>query len=248
MDHTPVYLITGATGGIGSTLCRQLMAQNASVSAISNNLEKLNHLAQETGVHTLEADVRSYESLEQAVTKTHEHFGRLDGVVNCTGSILLKPAHLTSVEDWNNTLSLNLTAGFYLLKASIRYLKKTPDSVKSVVFLSSAAATTGLKNHDAIAAAKAGLNGLVRSAAATYAPQGIRVNAVAPGLVETPLAEKLLSSPAALAASERLHPLGRIGQPDDIASAVCWLLDAKQSWVTGQIIGVDGGLAALKGA
>ena len=115
----------------------------------------------------------------------------------------------------------------------------------SVVFVSSAAARHGFPNHEAIAAAKAGVTGLVLSAAATYASSGIRVNCVAPGLVEAEMSQPLVSNEATLKASQAMHALGRIGNPNDVASAIIWLLDPEQSWVTGQTIGVDGGLGTL---
>jgi NAD(P)-dependent dehydrogenase (short-subunit alcohol dehydrogenase family) len=111
--------------------------------------------------------------------------------------------------------------------------------------VSSAAARLGLANHEAIAAAKAGVIGLTLSAAATYAPKRIRVNAVAPGLVRTPLTARITGSESALEASTSLHALGRIGEPDEVAGAIAWLLDPAQSWITGQVLGIDGGLATV---
>jgi NAD(P)-dependent dehydrogenase (short-subunit alcohol dehydrogenase family) len=116
----------------------------------------------------------------------------------------------------------------------------------SIVLMSSAAAGIGLPNHEAIAACKAGIEGLARSAAATYAAKQIRVNAVAPGLVQTPMTERVWNHPRSAEISLAMHPMGRFGQPEDIARAVCWLLDPSQSWITGQTIGVDGGLGRLK--
>jgi NAD(P)-dependent dehydrogenase (short-subunit alcohol dehydrogenase family) len=116
----------------------------------------------------------------------------------------------------------------------------------TVVLMSSAAARIGIANHEAIAAAKAGVLGLTLSAAASYAGRGIRVNAVAPGLVRTPLTAALTAHEGSEKASAALHPLGRIGEPDEVASAIEWLLDPAQSWVTGQVFGIDGGLATVR--
>jgi NAD(P)-dependent dehydrogenase (short-subunit alcohol dehydrogenase family) len=116
----------------------------------------------------------------------------------------------------------------------------------SVVLVASAAATTGLANHEAIAASKAGIIGLARSAAATYASRGLRFNVVAPGLVRTPLTARITGNPAAEKASTAMHALGRLGEPDDIADAIAWLLGGSSSWITGQALGVDGGLASVR--
>jgi NAD(P)-dependent dehydrogenase (short-subunit alcohol dehydrogenase family) len=114
----------------------------------------------------------------------------------------------------------------------------------SIVLVSSAAASSGMTNHEAIAAAKAGVEGLTRSAAASYAARNIRVNAVAPGLVRSGLTEPVFSNPLALKASEAMHALPRLGEPDDVAAAITWLLESE--WVTGQVVGVDGGLARVR--
>ena len=111
--------------------------------------------------------------------------------------------------------------------------------------VSSVAARRGFANHEAVAAAKAGVIGFALSAAATYASRGLRFNVVAPGLVDTPMTHGLTSNPAILKASESMHPLGRIGKPEDIASTINWLLDEEQSWITGQVFGVDGGMSTL---
>jgi len=119
-------------------------------------------------------------------------------------------------------------------------------SAHSSALVSSAAARIGLPNHEAIAAAKAAVEGMALSAAATYAKNGIRVNCVAPGLTRTPLTASLTRSEAQLKASVAMHPLGRIGEPDDVAAAIDWLLSPESAWITGQALGVDGGLATVK--
>ena len=158
------------------------------------------------------------------------------------GSVLLKPAHLTTDTEWHETLSVNLTSSFVLIRAAVKAMRSEGGSI---VLISSAAAKIGLANHEAIAAAKAGIIGLTLSAAATYAARGIRVNAVAPGLVKSEITRKLWETEAAAAASKHMHALGRLGEPDDIAKAITWLLDSENSWITGQTISVDGGLSSI---
>ena len=158
------------------------------------------------------------------------------------GSILLKPAHLTTPEEWQELIAQNLTPAFATVKAAGTFMRRGG----SVVMFSSAAARIGLSNHDGIAAVKAGIEGLCRSAAATYARRRLRFNVVAPGLVRTPLAGALIENEKTLQASVAMHPLQRIGEADDIASAVLWLLDPRNSWITGQVFGVDGGLSVLR--
>lgn len=162
--------------------------------------------------------------------------------------MLLKSAHATSIDEWNATLAANLTTAFAAVRAAVKGMRKPgPAGVSggSVVLVSSAAGRAGLANHEAIAAAKAGVIGLARSAAATYASAGIRVNAVAPGLVKTPLTERIWANAASAAASEGMHAAGRLGDPGDVAAMIVWLLDPANSWTTGEVFGVDGGLARV---
>nr|MCU0624746.1 SDR family oxidoreductase [Gemmatimonadaceae bacterium] len=147
-------------------------------------------------------------------------------------------------DEFEQVLRLNLVTAFNAVRAAGRIMPAAGGG--AVVLVSSAAARVGLANHEAIAAAKAGVEGLARSAAATYAAKGLRVNVVAPGLVRTPLAARITGSPTAEQASLAMHPIGRLGEPDDIAAAIAFLLDPAQTWTTGQVLGVDGGLGALK--
>ncbi len=244
-SENPVYVIIGATGGIGSELCKYLNRDPCNLVVCSNNEEKLKLLTEEQASDTYTLNATVFKEVDACMTYVLEKYGRLDGVVNCVGSILLKPSHLTTEEDWNKTISLNLTSAFSTVRSSARAMIESEGG--SVVLVSSAAALTGLANHEAIAAAKSGIIGLVMSAAATYSRYGIRVNCVAPGLVRTPLTQSLTENEAILKKSEKMHPLGRIGEPGDVASAIAWLLKSEQSWVTGQVLGVDGGLANIKG-
>lgn len=238
-------LVLGASGGIGSALARECAAQGARLTLVARNLAPLEALrdalpAGSAVVHA--ADATSFAGVEAACQAALTAHGRLDGIACCVGSILLKPAHLVSEEEWAATLAQNATAAF----AAVRAAAKTMKDGGSVVLFSSCAADIGLPSHEAIAAAKAAVEGLARSAAATYAARGLRVNAVAPGLVRTPLSAKLVASPQALQASTALHAAGRIGEADEVARLAAFLLEPCNSWITGSVLRVDGGLSRVR--
>jgi NAD(P)-dependent dehydrogenase (short-subunit alcohol dehydrogenase family) len=242
--ENPRILLFGATGGIGTALARRLRAADWRLALSARNTERLEQLRVELNAHAEPADVTMPESVEKVVAAAQERLGGLDGVVNCVGSLLLKPAHLTTDADWQSAVAANLTSSFYVLRAAVSRMMRTGGG--SIVLVSSAVAQRGMINHEAIAAAKAGVVGLARSASATYARYQIRVNCVAPGLTRTPLTEALTKNEGALKASTALHPLGRIGEPEEVASAIHWLLSPDQSFVTGQVLAVDGGLSSVQ--
>jgi NAD(P)-dependent dehydrogenase (short-subunit alcohol dehydrogenase family) len=237
-------LILGGGGGIGSAVARLVVARGGRVFLAGRDTTRLQAVASELGMPWGTVEATDPDAIDAVADAAAADLGGLTGITNCVGSILLKPAHLTSTSDWAATLATNLTSAFGCVRAAGRLMKADGGSV---VLVSSAAARIGLPNHEAIAAAKAGIIGLVLSAAATYARQKIRFNAVAPGLTRTPLAAGLVASELAEKASVAMHPLGRLGEPEDVARAIAWLLDPQQSWVTAQVIGIDGGLADVKG-
>lgn len=243
MHHPKTALITGANGGIGSALARQLASAGTRLVLSGRNGSALAALGTELGAMTLTCDFTKPDQVAATVNAALAELGEIEAAAHCIGSILLKPAHLTSVEDWHSTMDTNLNSAFYLLNSLARPMMK---SGGSIAFVSSVAAEKGLSNHEAIAAAKSGLAGLTRSAAATYARHQLRVNCVAPGLTDTPLAAPITGNESARKFSEAMHPLGRLGTADEIARALFFLLSPDNSWITGQTLAIDGGLSSLQ--
>ena len=168
----------------------------------------------------------------------------IDGIVYAPGTINLKPFHRISIDDFKKEMEVNFFGAVRVLQACLKGLKKS--SAPSVVLFSTVAVQTGMGFHAGIASAKGAIEGLTRSLAAEWAPSKIRVNAIAPSLTETPLASALLSTPEKKEASDKRHPLGRIGSAEDIAASTVFLLSPQSSWMTGQILHVDGGMSTLK--
>ena len=238
-ESNRVVLIAGITGGIGSDLAKRFLADGWTVTGFARSTDDLPDDLSEAFCY--EADARQSGEIDEVVKKVLEEHGRIDAYVHCVGSFLLKPAHNTSDEEFAETLLLNLQTAFYGLRAVVRPMMKGKGG--SITLVSSVASLAGLPSHEGIAAAKGGINGLVRSAASSYANKGIRVNAVAPGMVETRLSKDLLGSETARNMATSMHPIGRIGQAADVASLLFWLSQPENSWVTGQIWSADGGMA-----
>jgi NAD(P)-dependent dehydrogenase (short-subunit alcohol dehydrogenase family) len=224
------YLVIAASSAIGAATVDLLRAAGHEVVTTARDPEAAG------------ADVALDATDFDEVDRVFAEAGPLDGVAVFAGSMLLKPAHLTSRDQYDDVVSASLTTAFATVRAAGRHLR----GGGSVVLVSSAAALAGLANHEAIAAAKAGVIGLALSAAASYATQNLRVNAVAPGLTRTPLTAALTASEQSRAVSEAMHALGRLGEPDDVARAVVFLLDPANDWITGQVLGVDGGLGHVR--
>lgn len=231
MSHAPI-LIIGASRGIGKDLAERLIAKGKPVITVSRSGEG------PTGAQAnMQADVVAEGLPQDQLPDT------LGGVVYCPGTIDLKPLRSLKVDDLRHALEVNLVGAFRVAQATADRLKKVPGS--SMIFFSTVAVGQGMSFHATVAAAKGGVEGLTRSLAAELAPT-VRVNCIAPSLTNTPLAERLLSSPEKEKAAADRHPLKRVGQAQDIAALAAFLLSDEAGWITGQVIGVDGGMSALR--
>ena len=236
-------VIVGAGGGIGTSVCQLIAESGGEAFLIGRDSAKLHAIASRFGWGFAAADAADWDELDRMVSSAEGLLGNINAAINLAGSVLLKPMHLTTQAEWEKTVRTNLTTAAGLVRCCVPRMFTNGGSI---VLMSSAAENVVLKNHEALAASKAGIDGLVRSAATTYASKRIRINSIAPGLVKTPLTERIWSTPRSAEASLSMHPIGRFGEPEDIARAIVWFASPEQSWVTGQTLGVECGLGSLK--
>ena len=235
------YILIGASGGIGSQLTECLQGKGHSILLAQHKSPINKETLVKTLTHISSVEATDFESVHNLFSYGIKKLGNIDGIINLAGSILLKPAHKTTNKEFDHTINQNLKSSFSVVRAAGLLLNNA-----SVVLMSSAAASIGFKNHEAIAAAKAGIEGLARSAAATYSNANLRFNVIAPSLIDTPLTTGITSSPLALKASEKMHPLGRIGTPLDLIKMIDLLLDKENNWITGNVFHIDGGITKVK--
>lgn len=234
------YLIFAGTSTIAQDLIRKLKIFNCNILFTSRDQEKAQKVADEFGIeYEICQDLTDFDEVENIFKIAKEKLGSIDGVINFSGSILLKAAHQTKFEEYLDVINKNLTTSFAITRGAAKYIS----SGGSVVFISSVAASIGIANHEAIAAAKGAIEALVRSAACTYAGKNIRFNAVAPSLTDTNLSKMITSNEMMLNASNKMHALGRIGNVGDISRACSFLLNPDNSWITGQVIKIEGGFS-----
>ena len=233
--HPTSVLVTGASGGVAQALLARLATANVPTLAASRSAAQ----------GLFQADTTTPEGAKAAVAACVAQHGSLGGVAHCVGSTLIAPLSRTSAEQYREVIRVNLDSAFYMLQATVE-AAKAQGKPCSIVLVSSVVAGIGVANHEAIAAAKGAIEALTRSAAATYAATGIRVNCVAPGMTDTPMTANILKSEAMRAGAEKQYPINGVNSADDVAAAIAWLLSADAARVTGQIIHVDGGFTHIR--
>ena len=231
------YLIFGATGSIGSNLANKLYSSNHEFHLVSRNKEELKSLSEKLKCTYTVADVLEDNFIENVKTEISE----VKGIAYCVGSIDLKPFKMVKEDDFQKCMKLNLYSAVEAIKGYQESLKKNKGSV---VLFSTAAVHRGFTNHSIIASAKAAVEGLAISLAAEFAPN-IRVNCIAPSLTNSKIAQPMLKNTVIAEGIAKAHPLKRIGEGKDSASLAKFLLSNDSSWITGQVIAVDGGRSKL---
>jgi len=231
------YLVVGATGSIGSNLAEQLAASDKEIHLVGRNENQTQSLAEKLNCNYTIANV-----LEDGfVEKIRSDIQDIKGIAYCVGSIDLKPLRMVNEDDFNKCMKLNLYSAVNLIKGFQETLKNNKGSI---VLFSTVAAQRGFTNHSIIASTKAAVEGLTVSLAAEFAPN-IRVNCIAPSLTNSKIAEPMLKNKILAEGIAKAHPLKRIGEGKDSASLAKFLITEESSWVTGQIIAVDGGRSKL---
>ena len=235
-------LIYGATGGIGSALARRLYSSGKKVHLVARDEDRLQALAQEIDAAYTVGDVTDVDLFQRV---TEDAGTVIDGLVYAVGTIQIARIQRNEPDDFLRDFRVNALGAALAVKAAIPALKKS-ETRPAVTLFSSVAAVQGFPSHSSIGMAKGAVSGLTLSLAAELAPR-IRVNAIAPSLVKTLLSDALLANEKTSAALSALHPLKRLGEADDIASLAAYLLSSEASWITGQILSVDGGRSTLAG-
>jgi NAD(P)-dependent dehydrogenase (short-subunit alcohol dehydrogenase family) len=226
-------VIVGASSGIGLETAKSLLAKGYNVFSASRtqpDLAEITHLTW---------DAQNPDSTVFATLPEEIH-----GIIYCPGTINLKPFHRLSLEDFKNDFQINVLGAVSVIQAVLPKLKKSDGA--SIILFSTVAAKLGMGFHASIAASKGAVEGLTLSLAAELSANKIRVNCIAPSLTDTPLAKNLLSSEEKKEASNKRHPIGRFGTSADIANITTFLISDEASWITGQILGVDGGMGSIK--
>jgi dihydroanticapsin dehydrogenase len=240
-----VVVVTGGASGIGLATVKLARVLGARVAVLDVNEEALSGTAvpaeppQE--IVQIPCDVSSIANVQLAIDRVVQSFGRIDGLVNCAGIANRRSVHEADEESWRRVLDVNLAGVFLTSKYALPHF---PEAGGAIVHVSSVTGIVGVRGRGAYSASKGALIALARNMAVDYASRRIRVNCVCPGFVKTPLIGTIVADAERTARLTAMHPLGRLGQPQDIAHAIVFLVSDAASWITGQAIVVDGGFSA----
>lgn len=237
-----VVIVTGGSRGIGYKTAEAFSENGAFVVITAKNSEQLEEAAKNlTNTIAIQADIRKEEEVQKVVEKTIKKFGKLDILINNAGIFpRIKQLHEISEDEWNEVLDVNLNGQFRFTKYSIPYLQKTSGVIINVSSDAGLKAYEGF-NADAYSASKAALIVLTQCWSLEYAKDKIRVNCVCPGVVNTDMTKPFLKTEKDREFMDNDHPLGRIGEPEEVANSILFLASDDSSWTTGAILAVDGG-------
>jgi meso-butanediol dehydrogenase / (S,S)-butanediol dehydrogenase / diacetyl reductase len=237
-----VVIVTGGASGIGAALCSLVVQEGGCVAVLDQNSAEAESVAASFGgaALALPVDVTDELAVNRGMQACLTRFGAIDGLVNSAGIAIRRSATELDDADWKRVIDVNLRGSFLCSKHAIPHMQ----AGSSIVHIASVVGITGVRSRAAYSASKGGVVALTRSMAMDYAGSGIRVNCVCPGYVRTPFTAALFADAERKARLTALHPLGRLGEPADIAPAILFLLSHESSWITGQAIAVDGGFSA----
>ena len=238
-------LVTGAGSGIGLACARILLREGAKVAAVLQDASQMPWAqSQLPGAVFLLQDLSDAQACMALPERAAHALGALDALACCAGVFFKKTSDETTLDEWQHTLDINLSATFLITRAAIAHMRHFQALGASVVVITSQIDLVGHARGAAYAASKAGLNGMVKSLALEWAQQGVRINAVGPGPIQTGMVAAAMNDPEALAAIEQSIPMGRLGQPEEIGELVSFLLSSRSAFITGQVVCADGGFTA----
>jgi NAD(P)-dependent dehydrogenase (short-subunit alcohol dehydrogenase family) len=240
-----VAIVTGGGSGIGRAIALAFVREGAKVAVCGRDRKKLDAVAEQAGPDCLAlvSDVSVAKQVELAVRMTFQHFGRLTTVVNNAGVLLPGTAESLSDDDWEHTFNVNVRGPWLLARAALPHLRAAGGG--SIINIGSVLSQLGARNRVAYAGSKGAVLAMTRAMALDHAAEKIRVNCICPGIVETEMVAAFAMDEEARRQRVAMHPVGRFGQPEDVAGMAVFLASDESSWITGAAFPVDGGYSAV---